>query len=63
MNQEQTAAVNLALKLHIRLGNCDLLNDELALLRGLLVRYVCDIESAADGAVVFDGERFNPMNL
>ena len=65
MNQEQTAAVNLALKLHIRVGNQDshLLEKEVTLLRRLLERYTNDIESEADGAVLFDGERLNPINL
>jgi hypothetical protein len=65
MNQEQTAAVNLALKLHIRVGNSDfhLLGNEVKLLRRLLERYTDDIESEADGAVVFDGDRLNPINL
>lgn len=65
MNQEQTAAINLALKLHIRLGNRDshLLEKEVTLLRRLLERYTNDIESEADGAVLFDGERLNPINL
>jgi hypothetical protein len=64
MNREQTAAINLALKVHIRLGNRDshLLDEELALLRGLLERYVSDIEGESDTAVVFDGERLNPLN-
>jgi hypothetical protein len=65
MNREQTAAVNLALKLHIRVGNSDshLLGNEVALLRSLLERYVSDIEGESDTAVVFNGERLNPMNL
>jgi hypothetical protein len=63
MNQEQTAAVNLAMKLHIRVGNQDspLLEKEVALPRRLLERYTNEIESEADGAVVFDGERLNPI--
>ena len=65
MNQEQTAAVNFALKLHIRVGSQDshLLEKEVTLLRRLLERYTNDIESEADGAVLFDGERLNPINL
>jgi hypothetical protein len=48
---------------HIRAGNQDshLLEKEVTLLRRLLERYTNDIESEADGAVVFDGERLNPI--
>jgi hypothetical protein len=65
MNREQTAAINLALKVHIRLGNRDshLLDEEVTLLRSLLERYVSDIVGESDTAVVFNGERLNPMNL
>lgn len=65
MNQDQTTAVNLALKLHIRVSNSDshLLDNEVKLLRRLLERYVSDIEGESDTAVVFDGERLNPLNL